>query len=118
MWIINKLDGSFSVISKDQQILNLIGLAMKAGKLVLGTGSTLDAIRQQEVQLVFFPSDGGASQAKKFQDKARYYRVQLVSDYNRDTLIAAVGKNRSIYGIVDRGFSRKIKQLLTEKERN
>ncbi|CAK8054045.1 L7Ae/L30e/S12e/Gadd45 family ribosomal protein [Eupransor demetentiae] len=102
-----------------KQILNLFGLAQKAGKLVLGSGPTLDAIRQNKVQLVFFPSDGGVSQAKKFQDKTTFYQVAFNQDFSRAELTQALGVNRSVFGINDRGFSRKIKQLLLEeKERN
>ncbi|AFT81550.1 50S ribosomal protein L7ae [Leuconostoc carnosum] len=106
------------MISKDDQILNLLGLAMRAGKLVLGTDSTLTAIRAQKVQLAFFPSDGGQSQAKKFIDKSTFYNVTLVQDYTKSQLIDAIGVNRSVFAIADRGFSRKIKQLILEKERN
>ncbi|GMA68432.1 hypothetical protein GCM10025884_20590 [Leuconostoc gelidum subsp. gelidum] len=42
------------VISKDGQILNLLGLAMRAGKLVLGSDPTLTAIRGNKVQMAFF----------------------------------------------------------------
>ncbi|GMA70609.1 hypothetical protein GCM10025879_18550 [Leuconostoc litchii] len=41
------------MINKDDQILNLLGLAMRAGKLVLGTDPSLSAIRGQKVSLVF-----------------------------------------------------------------
>ncbi len=115
---ISKRVGSCLVISKDDQILNLLGLAMRAGKLVLGTDSTLTAIRAQKVQLAFFPSDGGQSQAKKFIDKSSFYHVTLVQDYTKSQLIDAIGVNRSVFAIADRGFSRKIKQLILEKERN
>ncbi|WP_371831394.1 L7Ae/L30e/S12e/Gadd45 family ribosomal protein [Convivina praedatoris] len=114
----SKLVRSFLVNDNQIAIRNLLGLAMKAGKLVLGTGPTLDAIRQQKVQVVFFPNDGGKSQAKKFQDKTQFYHIQLVQDFDRDTLSQAIGANRSVFGVSDQGFSKKIKQLLIEKERN
>ncbi|MGX7051928.1 L7Ae/L30e/S12e/Gadd45 family ribosomal protein [Leuconostoc palmae] len=102
----------------NDQILNLIGLAMKAGKLVLGSEPTLTAIRANKVQLAFFPSDGGASQSKKFADKAKFYHVTLIQDYTKQELINAIGVNRSVFAVSDHGFSRKLKQLISEKERN
>lgn len=56
MWIISRRVGSclMMVISKDGQILNLLGLAMRAGKLVLGSDPTLTAIRGNKVQMAFF----------------------------------------------------------------
>ncbi|TYC46729.1 L7Ae/L30e/S12e/Gadd45 family ribosomal protein [Leuconostoc litchii] len=106
------------MINKDDQILNLLGLAMRAGKLVLGTDPSLSAIRGQKVSLVFFPKDGGQSQAKKFSDKSNFYNVKLIQDYTKKQLTDAIGVNRSVFGIADQGFSRKIKQLISEKERN
>ncbi|MCC7668805.1 MAG: ribosomal L7Ae/L30e/S12e/Gadd45 family protein [Leuconostoc pseudomesenteroides] len=106
------------MISKDEQILNLLGLAMRAGKLVLGTAPTLAAIRGQKVSLAFFPSDGGASQAKKIADKSSFYNVRLVQDYTKQQLTDAIGVNRGVFAVADHGFSRKIKQLISEKERN
>ena len=106
------------MISEDQQILNLLGLAMRAGKIVLGSEPTLTAIRGNKVQLAFFPSDGGPSQAKKFMVKSNFYHITLIQDYTKQQLINAIGVNRSIFAIADRGFSRKIKQLISEKERN
>jgi ribosomal protein L7Ae-like RNA K-turn-binding protein len=101
-------------MTNKQQILNLLGLAMRAGKLVLGTDSVLSAIRDQKVQLVFFPNDGGQSQAKKFQDKARTYEVPLDQSFTRDELSQAIGANRAAIGVADRGFGRKLKALLQE----
>ncbi|CUW11540.1 ribosomal protein L7Ae family protein [Leuconostoc inhae] len=106
------------LISKDEQILNLLGLAMRAGKLVLGSDSTLTAIRGNKVQMAFFPSDGGQSQNKKIADKSSFYNVTLIQDYTKRQLTDAIGVNRSVFAIADRGFSRKIKQLISEKERN
>ncbi|ORI78513.1 50S ribosomal protein L7ae [Leuconostoc mesenteroides subsp. cremoris] len=106
------------MINKNDQILNLVGLAMRAGKLVLGTEPTLSAIRGQKVFLVFFPSDGGKSQAKKFVDKSNFYNIKLVQDYTKKQLTDAIGVNRCVFAIADQGFSRKIKQLISEKERN
>ena len=58
------------------------------------------------------------SQAKKFMDKSNFYHITLIQDYTKQQLINAIGVNRSIFAIADRGFSRKIKQLISEKERN
>ncbi len=66
MWIISRRVGSclLMLISKDEQILNLLGLAMRAGKLVLGSDSTLTAIRGNKVQMAFFLVMVGKAKAK------------------------------------------------------
>jgi ribosomal protein L7Ae-like RNA K-turn-binding protein len=97
-----------------QQILNLLGLAMRAGKLALGTDTVLGKIKEQKVQLVFFPSDGGQSQAKKFTDKTQTYHVPLSREFTRDELSQAIGVNRAVIGVADRGFGKKLLALLNE----
>ena len=42
-----------------EKALNLLGLAMRAGKLVTGEELTLKDIRAQKVNLVFIASDAG-----------------------------------------------------------
>ncbi len=44
--------------------------------------------------------------------------MTLIQDYTKRQLTDAIGVNRSVFAIADRGFSRKIKQLISEKERN
>ncbi|MDF7626864.1 ribosomal L7Ae/L30e/S12e/Gadd45 family protein [Leuconostocaceae bacterium ESL0723] len=98
--------------------LQLLGLAQRARKLVLGTGPTLAAIRKRQVSLVCFPSDGGASQAKKVADKCAFYHIPLNQSFTKAEISQAVGANRSVIGIANAGFSKKIITLMTEKERN
>lgn len=120
MLITNKHVGNFLLMiqNNDQKILNLLGLAMRANKLVLGTEPTLSAIKLQKVGVAFFPSDGGKSQGKKLADKSNTYGVTLIQNFSREQLVHAIGVNRSVFAIADRGFSRKIKALILEKERN
>lgn len=113
----SKLDGSCLVNNKTA-IFNLLGLAQRARQLVLGTGPTLSAIRKQKVDLVLFASDGGTSQAKKFRDKCAFYQIPLIQDFTQAEISQAVGANRSVIGISNRGFSQKIQSLMTKKERN
>ncbi|GAP00213.1 L7Ae/L30e/S12e/Gadd45 family ribosomal protein [Fructobacillus ficulneus] len=103
--------------SKDK-ILQLLGLARRSNNLVFGTGDTLTAIQKSKAKIAFFPIDGGASQQKKFRDKANFYQVTLVEDFTKDELSQAIGLNRSIMAITDNGFAKKINELLKEKERN
>ncbi|GAP02623.1 ribosomal protein L7A family [Fructobacillus pseudoficulneus] len=103
--------------SKDQ-FLQLLGLARRSGNLVFGTGDTLTAIQKRKAKIAFFPVDGGASQQKKFRDKANFYHVTLVETFTKEELSQAIGLNRSIMAVTDQGFAKKMKQLLEEKERN
>ncbi|MDF7637069.1 ribosomal L7Ae/L30e/S12e/Gadd45 family protein [Leuconostocaceae bacterium ESL0958] len=105
-------------MNSHKAVLQLLGLAKRAGQLELGTGAVLEAIRNQSAQLVFFPADGGASQAKKFSDKATFYQVPVNTAFTKAELATAIGQNRAVLAVLDRGFAKKIKQVLEEKERN
>ncbi|MBS9338059.1 50S ribosomal protein L7ae [Fructobacillus sp. M2-14] len=100
------------------KLMQTLGLARRANKVVLGSGPTLKAIQNQSARIVFFPKDGGASQYKKFSDKCAFYKVTFSDALTRDELISSIGMNRSVLAIEDAGFSKKIKEILEEKERN
>ena len=104
------------MITKRQQILNLLGLAKRANKLVLGTDPTLAAIRNQTAGIVFFPKDGGASQAKKLRDKSVSYGSCFCQLMTRDELVTAIGINRSVFAVADRGFTKKLRLLIEEEQ--
>ncbi|GAP00784.1 ribosomal protein L7AE [Fructobacillus fructosus] len=101
-----------------KELSQLLGLARRANKLVLGSGPTLKAIQNQTAKVVFFPKDGGTSQHKKFSDKSQYYGAQYIDTLTRDEISQAIGLNRSVLAVSDAGFAKKINQLLEEKERN
>ncbi len=95
--------------------LNMLGLANRAGKLVLGEGAIIEHIRSQRVKLVLIASDASPNTHKKLTDKCRTYHIpfELVDD--RDTLSHAIGKEgRVAVGISDAGFSKRIIEMLRE----
>lgn len=101
-----------------KEMIQILGLARRANKLVLGSGPTLKAIQNQTAKVVFFPKDGGASQHKKFSDKSQFYGIDFIDILTREEITQAIGLNRSVLAISDTGFAKKMKQLLEEKERN
>lgn len=99
-----------------QKVLNLLGLARRANKLVTGQDLVLAAIRKQKVALVFLAHDGGAGSQKKFTDKAHFYQIPLVTDFTRDELTNATGMARSVIGVSDQGFAKQMKAYLRKQE--
>ena len=57
--------------------LNMLGLAMRAGKLITGEEMTLKEIRQQRAALVLVASDAGKNTQKKIKDKSSYYEIKI-----------------------------------------
>lgn len=99
------------MLTKQTKILQLLGLARRAGALVTGEELVLKAIRNQKAKIVFVASDTGKSTFKKITDKARYYEVEVIVDFDRQALSDATGMPRSIYAINNAGFVKKIKEI-------
>ena len=111
MLLTKKPEKSCLPMSKEKA-LNLLGLAMRAGKLVTGEELTLKDIRAQKVNLVFIASDAGKNTQKSIKDKSLYYKIPCFDVFNSNELGHAIGKSRMVIGIKDKGFSKKIEELL------
>ncbi len=90
------------------KLFNLIGLAMRARKIVSGD-ELLEAIRKQRVFLVIVASDASENTKKKYSDKCRFYDVEMIIVENSEKINHAIGKkNRMAIGISDEGFTKSI----------
>ncbi|MBM7617574.1 ribosomal protein L7Ae-like RNA K-turn-binding protein [Weissella uvarum] len=99
-------------MNNEQKVLNLLGLARRAGKLEAGEDMALKAIRNGKASLVFFANDGGASSAKKFTDKTTSYDVPLCTKFSKAQLADATGMPRTVIAVVNRGFAKKMQEYL------
>lgn len=99
-------------MNQDQKALNLLGIAMKAGKLVTGEDLTLKEIRKEQAKVVIVATDASEQTKKKISDKCRYYTIPLVVHFTKAELSHAIGKERTICTTLDNGFGKKIRELL------
>ena len=95
-----------------QKILNLLGLARRAGKVVAGEEMVLKQLRKQKLALVLVASDCGLATRKKITDKCQSYQVNLCEQFTKIELSIAIGQKRSIIALNDVGFAKKIQSLL------
>ena len=107
-----KREESYLQMTNDQKALNMLGLAMRAGKLVTGEEMTIQDIRRQKSKLVFVASDASENTRKKIQDKSSHYEVTCLESFTHEELSQAIGKARMVIGINDQGFAKKIKELI------
>lgn len=85
--------------------LQALGLALKAGKLIHGTERVLKSVKQYPNGIVFLASDAGENLRKKAHDKTTFYKTQLIDTYSQDALSKAIGKEqRTILLLTDKGF--------------
>ena len=98
--------------NKKQQVLNLLGLAQKAGRLISGEELVVDAIRKGQAKLVFLAQDAGPNLTKKITDKSKTYQVEVVTAFSTLELSIAVGKSRKVLAVTDAGFTKKMRSIM------
>lgn len=93
--------------------LNLLGLAQRAGKCIMGEELIIRSIQSNQAKLVILANDTGKQTQKKINDKCKSYNVQVIIGDDRETLGHAVGKTQRVaIAILDAGFANKIQSLL------
>lgn len=95
-----------------QKILNLLGLAMRAGKLITGEELTIQDVRRGKTKFVFVAADASENTQKKISDKCIYYKVPMNKGLTHEELSASIGKTRMIVGVNDSGFAKKFQELI------
>ena len=98
--------------NKMQQVINLLGLAQRAGRLISGEELVVDAIRKGQVKLVFLAQDAGPNLTKKITDKSKTYQVEVVTAFSTLELSIAVGKSRKVLAVTDAGFTKKMRSIM------
>lgn len=94
------------------KLINLLGLAQRAGRLISGEEQVIQAIRKNKVQLVFLARDAGPNLQKKITDKSNYYKIEVSTVLSTLELSSAVGKPRKVIAVADTGFSKKMRTLM------
>lgn len=99
-----------------KKALNLLGLAMRAGKLISGTNQVLESIRDQESSLVIVAEDASENTKKQFLNKCDYYQSPLVIIFYQAEISSALGRERTVCAFTDDGFAKSFKNCLTDKK--
>ncbi|TDF98186.1 YlxQ family RNA-binding protein [Paenibacillus piri] len=95
---------------------NNLGMAMRAGKLITGEESVIDAVRRGEAKLVIVATDAALNTSKKVGDKCSTYQVPLHQYGSREQLGASIGKeSRVVIAVTDSGFAKMLKKSLENR---
>lgn len=100
-----------------QKIFGLLGLSMKAGKLVSGEFSVEKAVKERKAFLVIVAYDASDLTKKRFHDKCSFYHVPITEFGTKETLGRAIGKEeRASIACTDRQLAdtlrKKIEQVV------
>ncbi|EKK20219.1 ribosomal protein L7Ae family protein [Fructilactobacillus florum 8D] len=96
------------------KVVNLLGIARRAGKIISGEEIVLAGIKNGSVAFLFLASDAGLATAKKIQNKCQYYQIPSCTALSKAALSTAIGQQRTIVAVTDQGFARKINELIKE----
>ena len=102
-----------SIMNKNK-ILNLLGLANKAGKIISGDEKVTKSLK--DIFLVFVASDVSLRTKDKYEKKCFYYNVRCDFSFTSNELEKALGKSRKIIGISDKGFALAFEKLRGEMD--
>ena len=95
-----------------ERIYGMLGFAMRAGKVTVGTEMVLRAVRQGKAKLVLISDAASEATKKTIIKKCEFYKVDTVTvDTDTDKLGRLLGKTYApaAVGITDEGFSREIR---------
>ncbi|MGM9551778.1 MAG: L7Ae/L30e/S12e/Gadd45 family ribosomal protein [Clostridia bacterium] len=96
----------------NNKILNMIGLAVRAGKVKFGVFLALNACETGKAKLVVIPSDLGGSNKRNLESKCKNTNIPIIEVGDKASLSKAVGKeNVSAIAICDENFKSAILKL-------
>lgn len=90
----------------NKKAASLIGLAMKAGKIVSGEFSTEKAVKTGKAYLVVLSGDASANTKKKFKNMSEFYHVPYYEFADKVELGRAIGKDfRASLAVTDENLA-------------
>ena len=96
----------------ERALLDLLGLAARAGALVRGTDATRQAVRDGDVHGVIVAADTSPTQRQKLVPLLEARRVRFHECLTRQALGAALGRAPvSAAGLTNAGFARRAAEL-------
>ena len=100
------------------KILSMVGMAMKAGKVVSGEFSTEKAVKTGKAFLVIVSEAASDNTKKMFRNMCSYYEVPMYVYGTKEDLGHSMGKEfRASLAITEEGFAKSIEKRLIEAER-
>lgn len=111
MSTIRKHGKSYLVTSK-QAVLNLLGLAQRAGRLVTGTDLVLAKIKQAD--LLIIAAETSQQSAQRLKQAARAHSVPIIQIFTGLELSQAIGRQRKVMAVTDNGFAQTIMKKINQ----
>jgi len=92
-------------------VLQLLGLAQKAGSVKSGEFMTESTIKEHKAYLCIVASDASDNTRKSFKDMCSHYKVPYMEYSDMESLGHAIGKEfRASLCVTDEGLARQIQK--------
>ena len=102
--------------SADNKLSGMLGIAMRAGQVVLGSDTVLQEVRKRKAALVLIDAAASENTAKVFHDKCAYYGIPVYT-LEAETLDRAFGRSgRMVAAVRKGGFAQQIIKLIPTDE--
>jgi ribosomal protein L7Ae-like RNA K-turn-binding protein len=97
----------------ERQLLDLLGMAARAGRIVSGTDAVRKGVREGKVAMVLLAADASPTQHDKLRPLLEARAVHHVMLLSREQLGSAIGRTPvAAVGLTDAGFSRQARALI------
>ena len=94
---------------KNDQVLSLLGLSAKAGKIRSGEFQVEKAVKENQAFVVIVATDASDLSKKSYRDMCSFYQVPIYEYQTKEELGRCIGKEfRAAVAVVDEGFSKGI----------
>ena len=99
------------------RIFSMIGMAMKAGKVVSGEFATEKAVKTGTAWMVIVSEAASENTKKMFRNMCTFYEVPMYTYGTKEDLGHSMGKEfRASLAVTDEGFAKSIEKRLNEAE--
>ncbi len=101
-----------------RKLLNMIGLAKRAGQIATGSFICEKLIKARTAKLVVLACDASDNTKKAIRDACEFYNVPLIEVSNMDSLGHAVGAQalRAVITVNDENFAKAIADIYSSIE--
>ncbi|MBQ7477478.1 MAG: ribosomal L7Ae/L30e/S12e/Gadd45 family protein [Selenomonadaceae bacterium] len=98
-----------------QRIMNLLGMAQKAGRIVSGNFAVEQAIKGGKAKYLIVAADAAEESRKDYQELANRYGIPFSLCLTKELLGKCLGKEyRAAAALQDEGFSKALAKLIGE----
>ncbi len=99
----------------NQRLLNLLGLAQKAGKVVSGEIAVEKSIKYGQAKLMILAEDVSFSSKKNYLHLAELYKLPYFVKLSKQELGTSIGKHaRSAIVLTDDGFAQSVLNIIND----